>query len=306
MAAGLGSRFKGQKQVTPVDDAGHLIIDYTIYDARRAGFDTVIFVIKEDMRDAFHEAIGRRIERDIHIKYVYQHMDDIPEGIEIPEGRIKPWGTAHATLAARHEVNGPFAVVNADDFYGRSAFQSIYDFLSGSDGVTGHAMVGYCIENTLTENGTVSRGVCAVNGENCLTDIIERVTISARPGGAAYTEDDWQNEVFIPEGTQVSMNMWGFGLGMMREIEKRFKPFMLENLQKNPLKCEYFLPYVPGQMIHEENTKVFVLPSRDRWYGVTYPDDLPVVREAIARMKREGIYPEKLWHEHGQSNDLMV
>lgn len=186
MAAGLGSRFKGQKQVTPVDAAGHLIIDYTIFDARRAGFDTVIFVIKEDMREAFHAAIGRRIERDMTVKYVYQRMEDVPEGIEIPQGRVKPWGTAHATLSARHEIKGPFAVVNADDFYGRSAFQSIYDFLAASDGATGHAMVGYRIENTLTENGTVSRGVCQVDGEHCLTDIVERVTIAARPGGRAH------------------------------------------------------------------------------------------------------------------------
>ncbi len=295
MAAGLGSRFKGQKQVTPVDDAGHLIIDFTIFDAHRAGFDTVIFVIKEDMREAFHAAIGRRIERDMTVKYVYQRMEDIPEGIMIPEGRVKPWGTAHATLSARHEIKGPFAVVNADDFYGREAFQTIYDFLSASDGETGHAMVGYRIENTLTENGTVSRGVCAVNDQNCLTDIVERVTIASRPGGAAFTEDDWKSETFIPDGTQVSMNMWGFGLQMMREIEMRFKPFMLENLPKNPLKCEYFLPYVPGQMIKEEGTKIFVLPSRDRWYGVTYPDDLPIVKTAVARMKAEGVYPEHLW-----------
>ncbi len=297
MAAGLGSRFKGQKQVTPVDDAGHLIIDYTIYDARRAGFDTVIFVVKEEMREAFHAAIGRRIERDINVKYAYQKLCDVPEGIVIPEGRQKPWGTAHAALSARHLINGPFAVVNADDFYGRSAFQSIYDFLAASDGATEHAMVGYRIENTLTENGTVSRGICQVDGENCLTDIVERLTIAARPGGAAYTEDDWTTETFLPDGTQVSMNMWGFGLDMMGEIERRFKPFMLENLPKNPLKCEYFLPYVPGQMIREEQTRIRVLPSRDRWYGVTYPDDLPIVKAAVARMKAQGVYPGQLWSE---------
>ncbi len=295
MAAGLGSRFGGQKQVTPVDDAGHLIIDFSIFDARRAGFETVIFVIQPWMEESFHAAIGGRIAKYMEVRYAYQTLDQLPEGIAIPEGRTKPWGTGHAALCAAPLLHGPFAVINADDFYGQTAFAAIYDFLNTKATGARHAMVGYRVENTLTENGSVARGVCAADAEGMLTDIHERTHIEPRPGGAAFTEDGGQTFTFLPAGTPVSMNLWGFSEDMKTELQARFGPFLMENLPKNPLKCEYFLPYVPNCLIEEGTATVAVLPTDEKWYGVTYAPDLEGVKAAIARMKAEGRYPAALW-----------
>lgn len=298
MAAGLASRFGGDKQVTPVDEQGHLIIDYSLYDAHRAGFDKVVFIIQPFMKDNFHATIGGRMEKHMEVAYGFQTLDRfLPEGIEIPENRKKPWGTAHAALCAMDEVEGPFAVINADDFYGRSAYESIYRFLNEKSNDNHHAMVGFQVENTLTENGTVSRGVCVVDEKGFLTEITERTAISPFEGGARFTEDGGTTYTFLPRGTLVSMNMWGFGHGFMQDLKDNFEPFLKENLEKNPEKCEYFLPHVPHLLIESGKAQVSVLPTQDRWHGVTYKEDLEGVKQAIAEMKKNGLYPEKLWEE---------
>lgn len=294
MAAGLGSRYGGLKQIAPVDDAGHILMDYALYDAKRAGFETVVFVINPQLEKEFRETIGNRIERQLQVRYAYQFPDTLPAGITVPEGRIKPWGTAHAVLSAKEKVDANFAAINADDFYGADAFRAIYDFLLNQADETHHAMVGYQIENTLTEYGHVARGICKTDASGALREIVERTHIEARPGGAAYTENGIEF-IFVPAGTLVSMNMWGFGLSMMEEIENRFAAFLAENLPKNPLKCEYFLPLIPNAVIREGKGEVKVLRVPDKWYGVTYAQDMPVVKRAIANMKAGGIYPEFLW-----------
>ncbi|MDL2206664.1 nucleotidyltransferase [Eubacteriales bacterium OttesenSCG-928-N13] len=295
MAAGLGSRYGGLKQIDPVDDQGCAIIDYSIYDARRAGFEQIILVIKPELEQDFRDTILKRVDGAAQIQFAYQTMDKIPDGIAIPEGRTKPWGTAHAVLCAKELVNGAFAVINADDFYGRNAYQQIFDFLNASKDDRAHAMVGYRLSNTLTEFGYVSRGVCQVDAESRLTRIIERVRIERHEGAIAYTEDGGQSYTNLAPDTLVSMNLWGFGASMMNEIEQHFKPFLLENLPENPLKTEYFLPYVPDLLIREGVATVTVLPTEDRWYGVTYHEDMPYVRASIAGLREQGIYPARLW-----------
>ncbi len=303
MAAGLGSRYGGLKQIDPVDPLGRIIIDYSIYDAVLAGFSRVICIIKPELREEFEQVIGRRIAPFIRLEYAYQRLDALPEGFAVPQGRTKPWGTAHAVLCAKDLVDGPFAVINADDFYGRTAIQAIYNFLASERGANEHAMVGYLIENTLTENGHVARGVCEVDGQGGLLAVTERTHVEPRPGGAAFTEDG-EHFTFVPAGTMVSMNLWGFQKGMMGEIESRFAGFLAEKLPSDPLKCEYFLPLVPSQLITEDAATVQVLPTQEKWYGVTYREDMPRVREAVARMKLEGLYPEHLWRAWHVSGGL--
>lgn len=295
MAAGLGSRYGGLKQIAPVDDNKHIIIDYSIYDAHRAGFDTVVFIITRALEKDFREVIGDRISKHMEVKYAYQELDALPAGFCVPEGRIKPWGTAHAVLAAKNLIDSPFAVINADDFYGRSAFAKIYDFLSSKPDERTHAMVGFSIENTLTENGHVARGICKVDDNDNLVEIIEHVHIKAGPDGAAFSGDNDKNRTFLPTGTTVSMNMWGFSQSIMDEIENRFASFLSENLPENSLKCEYFLPFVPNELLREGKATIKVLRTPDKWYGVTYPADMPAVKSAIIKMKSEDIYPEYLW-----------
>ena len=295
MAAGMGSRFGGCKQITPVDDAGHIIIDYSIFDAVRAGFGRVVCVIKPEMEADFRAAIGDRIARYVDVRYAYQTLDRLPAGFTVPEGRVKPWGTAHATLCALNQVEGAFAVINADDFYGRGAFRAAADFLLAGGDSNEHAMVGYRIENTLTENGSVSRGVCTSDGEGCLADIVERLRIEAREGGAAYTEDDGATWHFIPAGTPVSMNLWAFRPGIVPAFEQGFEAFLRDTVPGNPMKAEYYLPYVPKSLIEQGRARVRLLNTDERWYGMTYREDIDAVRAAIARMKAEGVYPEKLW-----------
>lgn len=295
MAAGMGSRFGGNKQITPVDDAGHIIIDYSIYDAIRAGFGKVICVIKPEMEADFRAAIGDRIARKVELCYAYQTLDKLPEGFAIPEGRVKPWGTAHAVLCALDQVEGPFAVINADDFYGRGAFRAAADFLTAGGDVNEHAMVGYRIENTLTENGSVSRGVCATDESGCLTSIEERLRIEPREGGAAFTSDDGATWQFIPAGTPVSMNLWAFRAGIIPAFQKGFVEFLRDTVPGNPMKAEYYLPYVPKAEIAAGRCSVRVLPTDERWYGMTYREDITAVRTAVAGMKARGVYPENLW-----------
>ena len=294
MAAGLGSRYGGLKQIDPVDPEGQLIIDLSIFDAVRAGFEKVVCIIKPEIEADFREAIGDRISRHVDLQYAYQTLDSLPDGFSVPAGRTKPWGTAHAVLCAAGKISGPFAAINADDYYGRSAFQAIYNFLVTPMDEGRHAMVGYRVENTLTEFGHVARGICSVNEAGELTSVVERTHIEPREGGAAFTENG-TDYTFIPAGTIVSMNMWGFRPSILDEIRARFSAYLRENLPVNPLKCEYFLPLIPHQLIQEGKASVTVLPTQEKWYGVTYHDDMLFVRSAVAEMKRQGLYPARLW-----------
>ena len=294
MAAGLGSRYGGLKQIAPVDGMGHIIIDFSIYDAVRAGFEKAVFIVAPHLEKDFRETVGSRIERHIEVCYAHQNLDILPQGFKVPNGRVKPWGTAHAVLSAKNLVDSNFAVINADDFYGKESFHKIYRFLETKASESRHAMVGYCLGNTITEHGYVSRGVCKTDSGKNLLEVVERTRIEARSGGAAYTEDG-ENYTFLPFDTTVSMNLWGFGLSMMGEIENRFSAFLRESLKENPLKCEYYLPFVANRMLDEGKIKISVLETFDKWYGVTYPEDMPVVKEAVSKMKKDGMYPEKLW-----------
>ena len=297
MAAGMGSRYGGLKQLDPVGGDDQVILDYSMFDARRAGFETVVFVIKKEIEEEFKARVGRRVERHMDVKYVFQAMDDLPEGYAVPEGRAKPWGTAQAALSARHVVDGPFAIINADDYYGPAAYREIYEFLSShQDGARyAYAMVGYRVKNTVTEHGSVARGVCDVDQEGTLRDIHERTTIEKDGDNARYTEDGGQSWTALPGDTLVSMNMWGFTRSFLDEAEARFPAFLDKALAENPLKGEYFLPSVVDQLIREGRAEVQVLPSEDKWYGVTYREDKPAVTAAIAAMTEGGLYPEELW-----------
>ena len=299
MAAGMGSRYGGLKQIDPVDEQGHIIMDFSIFDAKRAGFEKVVFIIKKENEADFKEAVGNRMAEQMEVAYVYQDLHNIPEGFEVPEGRVKPWGTAHAVLSAIDEIDGPFAVINADDYYGRDAFQVIYDYLATheDDDKYRYTMVGYKLENTVTDNGHVARGVCDTNEAGELVRITERTRIEKRNGGIAYSEDDGASWTELPGDTLVSMNMWGFTRSILDEIKAGFPAFLEKGLVSNPMKCEYFLPAVVSTLLEEGRATVAVLASADKWYGVTYREDKPVVVQAIKKMKAEGRYPEKLWGE---------
>ncbi len=296
MAAGMGSRYGGLKQLDPVGNHGQLIIDYSIYDARRAGFETVVFVIKPEIEEDFKRCIGDRVSQVMDVRYAYQLKEDLPEGYSVPEVRQKPWGTAHAALAARNVVDGPFAVINADDYYGPEAFQEIHDYLSAhEDGALyEYVMVGYLLKNTVTENGTVARGVCEETGDHYLSQITERTKIEQGPP-LRFTEDDGQTWTELPEDTIVSLNMWGFTRSFLDEAWKRFPAFLDKALAENPTKAEYFLPSVVSQLIGEGKARVKVLRSGDKWYGVTYREDKPTVVNAIAEKTKAGLYPDRLW-----------
>ncbi len=297
MAAGMGSRYGGLKQIDPIDAQGHIIMDFSIYDAKKAGFEEVVFIIKKENEKDFREVIGERVSKFMKVSYVYQDINNLPEGFAVPEGRVKPWGTGHAVLSAIDTVNAPFAVINADDYYGADAFKKIYEFLTTTedDEKCHYTMVGYVLENTLTENGHVARGVCVTDENGCLLGINERTRIEKRPEGAAYTEDGGETWTVIPEGSTVSMNMWGFSESLMKELAARFPEFLEKAMQENPLKGEYFLPSVVSDMLAEGKADVKVLTSLDRWYGVTYKEDKPVVVKAIQKMKDDGKYPTYLW-----------
>ena len=292
LAAGIGSRFGGLKQITPVDDHGHAIIDFSLFDAYRAGFRRVVFVIKRQIEEDFKATIGRRMEKYFEVCYVYQELDALPAGFAVPEGRVKPWGTGHAVMCAGDVIDGPFAVINADDFYGCDAYAVLFDFLKEDRAENEHAMVAYPLINTVTENGYVARGVCSVEN-GLLTDIVERTRIEKRGDDAAFTEDGelWQP---LAGDTKVSMNFWGFGSTMLEELKKRFPRWLEENLPVNPLKCEYFLPSVADALIKEGSARVRVLECSESWHGMTYKEDLPQLKSAIAAMREKGIYPDTL------------
>ena len=292
LAAGMGSRFGGLKQITAVDEHGHAIIDFSLYDAYRAGFRKVVFIIKHEIEEDFKNAIGRRMEKYFDVKYAYQQLDRLPQGYSVPASRTKPWGTGHAVLCCKGLVDGPFAVINADDYYGRSAYQSLYDFLSAERPEDEHAMVAYLLKNTVTENGSVARGICQVEN-GCLTDVVERTKIFKDGKDAKFTED---GETFYPLSgdAPVSMNCWAFGNSMFSELEKRFPAWLDENLPKNPDKCEYFLPFVVNSMIKAGEGKIKVLNCHETWYGITYKEDMDSVVNAIKKMRAEGVYPDTL------------
>ena len=293
MAAGMGSRYGGLKQIDTVDANGHIIIDFSIYDAIRAGFRDVTFIIKHEIEKEFREVMDAHLAgKNINVKYVYQELDRLPEGFELPEGRRKPWGTAHALMCCLGTVEAPFAVINADDYYGAHAFEKIYNFLKDveDDGKYHYAMVGYRIKNTVTEQGTVSRGVCEYE-DGMLTSIVERTKIGINQDGSIYFTEDGTDYPLDPE-TLVSMNLWGLTPSYLKECAERFPRFLEENLPKNPEKCEFFLPGVISDLVKEGKADVRVLDNEDKWYGVTYKEDKVQVVEAFKRLTAEGVYPE--------------
>lgn len=359
MAAGMGSRYGGLKQVDPVTPEGEILLDFSLYDAMMAGFEDVVFIIRKEHREAFDNLLKDRAGKHLSIHYAYQELSDLPEGFEVPDGRTKPWGTCHAVMACRDIVKGPFAVINADDYYGPSAFMQIYDFLSsvassevssaenhsdndvltskGSDNnsrtsetsneipqdnkISDFAMVGYMLPNTLSESGHVARGVCQISDSGYLSDIVERTKIMRRPidsdpnsesisnsdsvetkdsvshrgSEIAYEDGETGNWIPLSEDTIVSMNFWGFTQSFMQAMIDNFPAFLEESLKNDPLKAEYFLPLIVDKMIIAGSARVKVLPSKDRWYGMTYKEDKPLVTAALQSMKDKGLYPDKLW-----------
>ena len=297
LAAGMGSRYGGLKQIDPVDDKGHKIIDFSIYDAVRAGFGKVVFIIKKENEKDFRECVGDAVSGHVEVEYVFQELDRIPEGFRIPEGRVKPWGTAHAILCCKDVVDRPFAVINADDYYGRSAFEELYRFLTTheDDEKYRYAMVGYQLGNTLTENGSVARGVCVTDEDGYLQEIAERTKIVRTADGAAYTEDDGKTWVPLPLDTPVSMNMWAFSPSILKELEGALDRFFAEEVEKNPLKSECYLPIEVDRLLRAGKATVEVLHSADKWFGVTYKEDKPFVMESIRKLKEAGVYPDVLW-----------
>ena len=295
MAAGMGSRYGGLKQIDPVGSQGEAILDYSVYDAHQAGFDTVVIIIKEAIKKDFMDTVGKRLEKaPVEIRYAYQELDKLPEGYSVPEGRTKPFGTAHAVLCAAEAIDGaPFAVINADDYYGKTAFKLIYDRLSSTQDPCGHCMVGYELCKTVTENGSVARGVCITDENGMLTEVTERTSIEQYQGGIRYAEGG--KFVDLAADTIVSMNMWGFMPSFLDEVKARFIPFLEKTLAENPMKGEYFLPSPISQLIQEGKASVKVLSTSDRWYGVTYAADKPVVVAALKNMTDQGLYPDGLW-----------
>ena len=298
MAAGIGRRYGGLKQIDPVGSHGELIIDYSIYDALKAGFDKVAFIITREIEDDFRKTIGERITKYVEVAYAYQNLSALPKGYTAPENRVKPWGTMHALLCAKEILDGSFAAINADDYYGPEAYKAIYGFLKDFpepyDGKQHYAMVGYQVENTVTEAGGVARAVCEADG-GYLTAIVERLKVEKTATGARFTEDDGQNWMPLPKGTLVSMNFWGFGPGLLALAERDFAAFLDKNLLVNPLSCEYLLPTYIGQLIQRGEADVKVLKSGDLWHGVTYREDKPKIVAAIAEKHKSGLYPTPLW-----------
>lgn len=295
LAAGMGSRYGGLKQIDPMDSQGHIIMDFSIFDAMEAGFDKVVFIIKKANEEAFKESIGNRVSEKIKVEYVYQELDKIPAGYKVPDGREKPFGTGHAILCCKDVLDGPFAVINADDYYGKHAYKAIYEYLMSHEDDEKHryAMVGYTLKNTLTENGHVARGICETDADGFLTEIKERTHIEKRGNVAVYTEDDGATWTEIDMDSLVSMNIWGFSASIVKELELGFDKFLKEELPDNPLKAEYYLPIAVDKLLQEGKASVQVLESLDKWYGVTYKEDKEMVVEAIAKLKEQGLYPEE-------------
>lgn len=293
LAAGMGSRYGGLKQIDPITASGSFIIDFSVYDAVLCGFDKVVFVINKENLEAFRETIGKRFEDKVRVEYAFQDLNDLPEGFTLPEGRTKPWGTAHALLAARNNVTDPFAVINADDFYGRGAYKLLAEHLSKAGGTKkpSFCMVGYRLRNTLTENGTVSRGVCQVNRCKKLVDVVERTKIY-KDGEKAFFEEDGQSTELAMD-TVVSMNCWGFTPDIFASVYEGFKTFLAQPTD-NPMKREYYLPFAVKEAMDAGKCSVTVYSTEDSWYGVTYKEDKEPVKASIAKLISDGVYPEQL------------
>jgi len=292
LAAGMGSRYGGLKQIDTVGNNGESIIDFSIYDAKEAGFETVVLIIRSEHEKAFEEALGSKIRKHMNVVYAYQNMNDLPSGFEYPQGREKPWGTTHALLACRDILSGPFMIINADDYYGKRSFKIMFDYLSNQIRDDEYAMVGYVLENTVTHSGMVTRAVCE-NKDGYLNKIVERPKIGYIDG-VLMVEVDGQM-VDIDPKSQVSMNYWGFTPAVFPYFQFVFRRFLEKELESNPLKCEHVLPTAVGEGLAQSQFKVRMLTSPDRWFGVTYREDKPMVVEALARMKAEGMYPFDLW-----------
>lgn len=301
MAAGMGSRYGGLKQVDPVGPNTEALLEYSIFDAKRAGFETVVFVINENIEEEFKAKVGNRVAKRMQVRYAYQKLDKIPEGFEIPEGREKPWGTAHAILSAKDQIDSSFAVINADDYYGPKAFRKIFNFLSDtqsfSRGRLNMAMVGFQLKNTVSEHGSVSRGICTVDDDGYLQGIDEKTDIVSRRDGIYFTEDDGESYEELDPNTIVSMNIWGFPEEILKYMEIGFRDFLNKDIQKDPLKAEFYLPTVVETLLDQNKARVRVLRSNDKWYGVTYKEDKEGVVNAIRRKIRERSYPEDLYEQ---------
>ena len=299
MAAGMGSRYGGLKQIDPVGCEGEAILDYSLFDAHEAGFDTAVIIIKEAIKNDFMETVGARLQKaPMEIRYAYQELEKLPTSYTVPEGRTKPWGTCHAVVCAREAIgDAPFAVINADDYYGKAAFKEIYNYLSAhaDDDKYRYCMVGYELGKTVTDNGSVARGVCQVNGEGFLESVVERTKIEKQADGVIRFTEDGSTWMCLPEKTTVSMNMWGFTPSFAAESEARFPAFLDKALAENPMKGEYFLPSTVSALLAEDKATVKMLYSPDKWYGVTYAADKPVVVAALKTMTEQGLYPDGLW-----------
>ena len=293
MAAGMGSRYGGLKQIDPVGGHGQLIIDYSIFDARRAGFETVVFIIKHEIEADFKAAIGDRLSKVMDVRYAFQQLDDLPAGYAVPEGRVKPWGTSHAILSARDVIDGPFAVINADDFYGAEAYKTIADYLRSVAAQRNHyCMVGYELKNTLSDYGSVSRGICSVDSNGNLTSMVERTKIERREDKIVY-EDEKGNVFPLAGDTLVSMNMFGFTPDYFKYSEDFFSAYLKDNIG-NP-KSEFYIPTMVNKLVADGKAQLRVLHSAAQWFGVTYKEDRPAVVERIRKLIAAGVYPDKLW-----------
>jgi NDP-sugar pyrophosphorylase family protein len=296
LAAGMGSRYGGLKQVDPVGPSGETIMDYSVFDALRAGFGRIVFVIRREFEEVFRATVGAKYAGAAEVDYAFQSIDDLPAGFAVPADRVKPWGTAHAVRAARHAVGTAFAAINADDFYGRDAFQRLADFLTQAPRLAQakprFAMVGYRLDQTLSEHGSVARGVCAVGEDGLLETVAEMTKLVRVPGGAENREQR-ENPVALTGTERVSMNLWGFTPELFAALEARFPAWLAANTC-NP-KAEWYIPFVIDDLIREASVEVAVLPTESAWFGVTYREDKPRVVEAVRRLVEAGEYPAKLW-----------
>ena len=298
MAAGVGSRYGGLKQIDSFGPGGEVVMEYSVYDALKAGYDRIVFIIRKDFEDVFRSRVGKKVELVAETVYVCQSLDQVPPGFVVPEGRTKPWGTGQAVLACREAIRTPFTVINADDFYGRSTFETMADELrrvKSADGVDHYAMIGYRLANTLSEHGHVARGICEGTPDGYLINIRELLKVQKFPDGIKHTEDglDWAP---LPEESLVSMNFWGFEPSLFGELEVLFREFLRSN-KGSLTKAEFLIPEAVGSLVRAKKARVKILPTRERWFGITYPQDRALAQAAILERVRQGLYPADLWQE---------
>lgn len=294
LAAGMGSRYGGLKQIDPIGPNGEIILELSAFDAIQAGFKKIVFIIKHEIEADFKEAIGNKLSKYCEVEYVFQDINKLPEGCVVPDGRVKPWGTAHAIMCCKDVIDAPFAVINADDYYGQSAFETLYEFLTTSNDDNEYAMVGYRLGNTVSEYGSVARGVCNY-ADGKLTNVRELTKIEVHGNKIEHTLDDGKTWEELPADSLVSMNMWGFKENVIARFESRFMDFFKNEVPENTLKSEYFIPMEVGRMLRNNEIVVKMLSSNDKWYGVTYQEDKPMVKEGIAKLIKAGKYPQPLW-----------